>query len=222
MKPGDFVYIDYIGKIKDTEEVFDTTKEDVAKTKGVFDAKTKYKPVPIVVDADFIIKGLNDALKEMKVGEKKIIEITPDKAFGNRDQNLVKLIPEVKFKEQDVDVPPGSFVTISGLKGKVVSIDGGRVRIDFNHPLAGKTLEYDLEIIRDIKELKEKLEAVVYYFTNLEKDDVKATVMEKCADVEIIKRVEISREVKERMANTITKWVEGIDKVRFIESFGKI
>jgi FKBP-type peptidyl-prolyl cis-trans isomerase 2 len=222
MKSGDFIYIDYIGKIKDTEEVFDTTKEDVAKTKGVFDAKTKYKPVPIVVDADFIIKGLNDALKEMKVGEKRVIEITPDKAFGSRDQNLVKLIPEVKFKEQDVDVSPGSFVTISGLKGKVISIDGGRVKVDFNHPLAGKTLEYDLEIVRDIKELKEKVEAIVYYFTNLENDDMKTTVVENCVDVEIIKRVGISREVKERMANTITKWIDEINKVRFIETFGKI
>ncbi|MCS7123542.1 MAG: FKBP-type peptidyl-prolyl cis-trans isomerase, partial [Candidatus Aenigmarchaeota archaeon] len=71
MNTGDFVYIDYVGRIKDTGEIFDLTKEDLAKKEGIYKPEIKYKPIPIIVDAKFILSGLNKALKEMKVGEKR-------------------------------------------------------------------------------------------------------------------------------------------------------
>jgi FKBP-type peptidyl-prolyl cis-trans isomerase SlyD len=215
MKSGDFVYIDYTARVGG--EVFDTTKEDVAKKEGIFNERIKYGPLPIIIDAGFTIPGLNDAIKEMDVGEKKKVSIPPEKAFGKRNEELVKLIPEARFREQDVDVIPGSYVMVNNLRGKIISVDGGRVKVDFNHPLAGKTLEYEVEIVKKIEEKEEKVKAIVNYFTGLE--DVNIKVSEK--EVEIEAKAEIEGRIKAAIASQIIKWIEGIETVKFVDVFKK-
>jgi FKBP-type peptidyl-prolyl cis-trans isomerase 2 len=217
MKSGDFVYIEYTAKVSDSGEVFDTTKEDVAKKEGIFNERIKYGPLPIIIDAGFTIAGLNDAIKEMNVGEKKKVLIPPEKAFGERNEELVRLIPEARFKEQDVDVIPGSYVMVNNLRGKIISVDGGRVKVDFNHPLAGKTLEYDVEIVRKIEDKEEKVKAIVNYFTGLE--DVGIKIGEKEVEIEV--KAEIEGRVKAAIASQIIKWIEGIETVKFIDVFKK-
>jgi FKBP-type peptidyl-prolyl cis-trans isomerase 2 len=220
MNSGDFVYIEYVGKIKESGEIFDLTREDVAKKENMYNEEIKYGPVPIVVDADFVMPGLNDALKEMKVGEKKNFEIKPDRAFGERNSELVKLIPEARFKEQNMDATPGSFVTINKLKGRILSVDGGRVKVDFNHPLAGKTLEYEIEIISRIEDQTEKVKALIYYFTSIQKEDLEIKIMEKTAEVEFKKQFNMMKEVKEIIAKNIVKWIKPVEKVKFVDVFG--
>jgi len=217
MNSGDFILVDFVGRIKDTREIFDITKEDVAKKELIYRPEFKYKPVPMIVDSNFILPGLNDALKEMKIGEKKTVDIPPEKAFGNRNPELIKLIPEARFKEQGTDATPGSFVTINQIRGRIISVDGGRVKVDFNHPLAGKVLEYELEILKKITELKEKIKSVFYYFTGLE--EVEVIIKNEEAEINIKKKVNILVEAKERIAKTIIKWIKGIKKVKFIEEF---
>ncbi|MDI6798477.1 MAG: FKBP-type peptidyl-prolyl cis-trans isomerase [Candidatus Aenigmarchaeota archaeon] len=219
MNSGDFVYINYVGRIKDSGEIFDLTREDVAKKENVFNQNFKYKPVPIIVDADFILPGLNEALKEMKVKEKRKVEIKPEKAFGERNPELVKLIPEAKFKEQNIKPEVGSIIVINGIKGRVISISGGRVRVDFNHPLAGKTLEYELEIVKKIEDKKEKIEAIVFYFTSIEKESIDVKLNEKEVEIEFKIKYNLTTEVKSLIARTIKKWISGIEKIKFVDIF---
>ena len=221
MNSGDFVYINYVGKVKDSGEIFDLTKEDIAKKEGIFNSKFKYGPVPVVVDSKLILPGLNDALKEMKVGEKKKVEIKPENAFGQRNPDLMKLIPESMFKGQNTETKPGSFVTIRGIKGRIASVAGGRVRVDFNHPLAGKTLEYEIEIISKIEKKDEKIKSIVYYFTGIGKEDIDISIDKNQVEITIKKKAEILRRTKEIISNTIIKWVEGIEKIKFVETFEK-
>lgn len=221
MNSGDFVSINYVGRIKDTGEIFDLTYEDIAKKEDVFDQKVKYGPVTIIVDGKFLLKSLNDAIKEMKVGEKKKIELTPDKAFGDRNPELIKLIPEAKFKEQNIDVYPGAVVTVNRLQGKVLSIDGGRVRVDFNHPLAGKTLEYEIEIVGEIKDNVEKIKSVIFYFVGIEKEDVEIKLSEKEVEMEFKKKYDLHSQTKSLIASTITQWIAGIETVKFVDIYKK-
>lgn len=220
MNPGDFVYVDYVGRIKDSREIFDLTKEDIAKKENIYNQEFKYGPVPLIVDADFIMPGLNDVLKEMKVGERKTVEIRPEKAFGERNPELVKLIPEAKFKEQDIDARPGQFITINRMRGKIASVDGGRVKVDFNHPLAGKVLEYELEIVSQVEDRVEKIRAVVYYFTSIGKEELEVKIAGEIAEVEFKQHFNLTKEVKETIAKVSTKWVEPIKRVKFIDVFG--
>lgn len=218
MKIGDFVEVDYVGRIKDTGEVFDLTKEDVAKSENIFNPKFPYAPVVLIVGSDFIIKGLDEALRKMKVGDKEKFEILPEKGFGERKAELVKTIPLSKFKEQDTKPYPGAVINVGNLRGRVVSVDGGRVKVDFNHPLAGKTLEYEIEIKSEVKEKTGKVKSVLKYFTGIDNADVacKANIVE----IAIKKDVDIVRPVKKMVSNSILKWCE-VEKVKFIEIFEK-
>jgi FKBP-type peptidyl-prolyl cis-trans isomerase SlyD len=221
MKDGEFIYIDYVGKVKDSGEVFDITNEQAARKEGIWKEGFKYGPVPIVVGADFVLPGLNEALKGMEVGETKKVEITPDKAFGERNAEYVKLIPEARFKEQGIDVETGQYVTINRLKGKVLSIDGGRVNVDFNHPLAGKVLVYDLTAVSKIEDTAERVQALIYYFVGIDKEGVRVEIMQNNSEIEFKRKQDVHTEVKEMVATNVLKYVPGIEKVKFIDIFEK-
>lgn len=216
MKDGDFVSVDYIGRIRGTNEIFDLTLEDVAKKENVFNPKIKYKPVTLIVGGGFILRGLDEALRDMNVGEHKTFEVAPDKAFGEKREDMVKPIPAARFKEQNIEPYPGAIINVGELRGRIVSVDGGRVKVDFNHPLAGKTLVYDLEAKAMVVKPEEKVKSIVFYFTGL--DEVDAKVVDGAADITILKDVDVVRPVKSMVSENVMKWC-GVGKVRFIETF---
>jgi FKBP-type peptidyl-prolyl cis-trans isomerase 2 len=163
--------------------------------------------------------GLNEALKEMKVGEKKQIEVPPEKGFGKRMAELIKLIPESKFKEQDIDPAPGHTVTVNNARGFILSNDGGRVRVDFNHPLAGKTVVYEVEILEEIKDLEKRIKAIIFYFLSLDEGESEVTINGKELEIAFKKKYDIVNETKQSMANIMIKWAGGIEKVWFKDAF---
>ncbi|MCX6820379.1 MAG: peptidylprolyl isomerase [Candidatus Aenigmarchaeota archaeon] len=216
MQDGDFVSVDYVGRIKGTNEIFDVTIEDVAKKENAHNPKIKYKPVTLIVGGGFILRGLDEALHDMKVGERKTFEVAPEKAFGERRDDLIKPIPAARFKEQNIEPYPGAVVSIGEMRGRIMSVDGGRVKVDFNHPLAGKTLVYDLEVKSLVEKPEERVKSLVFYFTGMDEVDVK--VVDKTADISILKDVDVVRPVKSMVAENVMKWC-GVDKARFIETF---
>jgi len=217
MKEGDFIRIDYVGKVFESGEIFDLTKEDVAKEKGMYTPEFKYGPVPVIIGGSFVVKGLENVLKEMQVGEKKTVTIKPEDAFGERDARFVKLIPQTEFKKQGVTPYPGMPVTISRLNGRVLSLSGGRIRVDFNHPLAGKTIEYEVEIKDVITDIKEKINAILGFYLKFDEKDVTTTIDKEIAEINI--KVEASKLVKKTVADTIKKWIIEIKKVRFVDEY---
>lgn len=219
MQAGDFVSIDYVGRVKGTGEIFDLTDAELAKKEKIYSENVRYGPITVVVDAGFVIKGLDDALREMKVGEKRKVEVSPDKAFGERRADFIKLIPMSNFKQQDITPEPGSYVTINGFRGRVISTDGGRVRIDFNHPLAGKDLEYELEVKGVITDVKEKIISIVHYFTNSDKERIGAKISSKEVEISVKDEKEIHGHTKKDIADTIKKWVKEIEAVKFVDAY---
>ncbi|MEM5801638.1 MAG: peptidylprolyl isomerase [Candidatus Aenigmatarchaeota archaeon] len=216
MKEGDFILVDFVGKIKETGEIFDLTLEDVAKQNGIYDPHFSYKPIPVIVGSHMIIKGVEDELMKMNVGEKKKIVVKPEDGFGNRSEKLIKLIPITEFRKQDIDPFPGMPITMNGLNGRILAISGGRVKVDFNHVLAGKELEYELEIKKLIEKTDEKVQAIFNIFVKT-KEDVKVNINGDIAEIYI--NSEIPREIKKDIAEAIKKWINEIKKVRFVEEF---
>ena len=220
MKSGDFVSIDYVGKVKDSGEVFDATMEEAAKKENVYDPKVSYRPISIVVGADFVIKGLDGALMQMSVGERKVVVIDPKDAFGERNPDYIRAVPASNFKNERIDPTPGSWVTINNVRGKILSADGGRIKIDFNHPLAGKKLEYDVKILKEITDSGEQTRSVVCYITGLDPEKVHASIKEKEAEIKIDAKREMPAAMKKRIADLEIKWVKGVEKVRFVDEYG--
>lgn len=221
MKTGDFVLIDYVGKIKESGEIFDLTVEEIAKKENVYNPRVSYRPISVVVGGSFVIKGLDEALAEMKIGEKRSVVIEPDKAFGDRNVKLIRPIPLSSFKDQKIDPTPGSFVTVNGIRGKILSADGGRIRVDFNHPLAGKSLEYEVEVKNEITEVEEKVKAVAGFMTSVDADKIKVKLVEKEAEISIESEQEIPGQMKKQIADLVIKWVPGIEKIKFVDEYAK-
>lgn len=218
MKEGDFIRVDYVGKIKESGEIFDLTEEKVAKERGIYTPNFKYGSVPIVIGGGFLVKGLEEELKRMRIGERKKIIVKPEGGFGERNPKLIKLIPISEFKKQDMNPYPGMPVTINNIRGKVLSISGGRVRVDFNHPLAGKELEYEVEVKEKITDPREKIKGILEFFLKIKEKDVNVTIEKGTGEIRMSK-MDVPYEVKERIVEMIKKWVEGIEKVKFVEEY---
>ena len=167
----DFIEIEFTGKIKDGEMFDSNIKEDLEK----INPKEKSKPLVFCLGEEMFLKGIDDFLVGKDVGEYKI-ELQPEKAFGNRDSKLVQMMPIRVFNEQKVNPVPGIMFNFDGRIAKILTVSGGRVMVDFNNPLAGKTVVYDIKVLRKISDLNEKIKALIEFFT---KKDFKFEIKDK-------------------------------------------
>jgi FKBP-type peptidyl-prolyl cis-trans isomerase 2 len=155
------VYIDYTGKIKDNNKVFDTTSESIAREQGIFKEKEKYEPMLVAIGWNWLLAAIEEEMVGMKVGDSKTVEVPPDKGAGQRDPNLIKKIPLIKLRKQGAQGYKGEEITFGRERGIVTSVLGRSVRVDFNNPLAGKTLVFDISIKGIVSDPIEKLMAVI-------------------------------------------------------------
>jgi len=231
VKKGDFIRLEYTGRIKDTGAVFDTTNEETAKEEGIFIENKNYGPIPIVVSAGHLLKGLDDALLGMEEGENKIIELTPDEGFGVRKPDLIQLIPLREFRKQNIKPQVGMNITLEGHTGKIQSISGGRVRVDFNHELAGKNLEYNIELKEIIEDDEGKVRSMIelhYPSPNLDLDKTKIKIKDGKVVIFMDEITRFDRKpyvditfARFRIAKDIWENIEGIEKVEFADVFEK-
>ncbi len=171
LKRKDFIEIEFTGKIKDGE-IFDSNiKKDLEK----INPDSKPKPLIFCLGEDMFLKGIEDFLIRKDVGEYKI-ELQPEKAFGNRDSKLVQMIPMKIFNEQKVNPVPGAMFNFDNRIAKILTVSGGRVMVDFNNPLAGKTVVYDIKVLRKVEDSNEKIKALIEFFT---KKDFKIEIKDK-------------------------------------------
>ena len=160
IKEKDFIEIEFTGKIKDGE-VFDSTiKEELEKLHVGHDHPVEAKPFIFCLGQEMFLKALDDFLIGKETGKEYEIELEPEQAFGKRNPSLIQRIPISVFREQKVNPAPGVVFNFDGRIGKTLTVSGGRVMVDFNHALAGKTLVYKIKILRKITDLNEKIKAL--------------------------------------------------------------
>jgi peptidylprolyl isomerase len=158
---GTLIYVNYSAKVKDTGEAIESTVEEEAKKLNIYDSERRYGPRLVSVGEDWVLKGLDEEISKMDTGERKTVELTPEKAWGNRDPTLLRMIPVRKFGERADDLRVGDPVEVDNRIGVVRFIGSGRAQVDFNHRLAGKTLVYDVEIVSKVDGDKEKIRALI-------------------------------------------------------------
>ncbi len=205
IKKGDSVAIDYVAS--ENNNVFDTTIKKVAEENKILKENAKYEPITIIVGAGHVIKGLEESLIGKKEGEEYEVEIEPEKAFGKREPEKMKLIPMAPFKRDKVKPRPGMMVNIDGMVGVVASVSGGRVIVDFNHPLAGRKIKYKVWVRKILKNKEEKIKGIFNFYTGMD-----ALVEGN----EIIFKGDVPSRIKERIFGDIKKYL-GVDEVRFVE-----
>ena len=227
----DFVKLNYTGKVKETGDIFDTTYEDVAEEAGIKNENKDYHPMILAVGSTQLLSKLHDEIKKMDVGEKQTVEIPCEEAFGKRDPSLIQLIPMKEFKKQNIKPFVGMPLSLDGQHGIVRTVDGGRVRVDFNHELAGKDIIYEIEIVDTIDDNVEKIKGLIeVYYGNpnidLEKteilieDGVAKITLDKLAGFEQRSAQEITLS-KFRVARETYENIDEIEKVQFIDEYEK-
>ncbi len=156
----DFIEIEFTGIIKTTNQIFDTNSKENAEKHGIKDAK----PLKICVGEKMVVRGLDAFIEGKEVGKEYTVELPPEAAFGIRRPDLIKIIPVSVFKERNFMPQQGMVLDMDGIAARVSSVNGGRVTVDFNYPLAGKIVVYDIKILRKIDEPSEKLKALSEFF----------------------------------------------------------
>jgi len=154
------IKVTFTGKELFGNTVFDTTEEKVAKEANIFDSKRLYSPLTVITGEHEFLPLVEKELDEMKEGEEKLIKLLAKDAFGERKTDLVRVIPLQNFFEQKINPFPGLIIRIGNTMGKVQSVGSGRVRVDFNHLLAGRDVEYKIKLEKefiDKKEVSEQL-----------------------------------------------------------------
>ncbi len=164
IEKGDIVWLEYDAwtvNPNGTQTLFDTTHDEVAKKEGKFEEKKVYIEVPVILGKGRLFEGLEEAILNAKVGEQKEVLIPPEKGAGQRDPRLVELKTEREFLRQEINPEVGMEVSIGGRRGIVTAVSAGRVRVDFNNPLAGKTLRYIVKVVRKATTPEERVRAVI-------------------------------------------------------------
>ena len=160
IKKGDFIEVNYTGRLADGEKAcFDSTVEEVAKKEGIHSAKTTYGPVIVVVGEKHLIKGLDSNLEGKDIGN-YTFKIKDVDAFGKKSAQLLKLVPAKLFSKEGIRPYPGLQVNVDNEMGVIRNVSGGRIIVDFNHPLSSKDVEYDVEVKRILTDNKEKVESL--------------------------------------------------------------
>jgi FKBP-type peptidyl-prolyl cis-trans isomerase 2 len=157
---GSLVRVDYEAWTEEGE-LFDTTKRDVAKAHGKFNEEVVYEPLPVLVGSGRVIPGFDEALLAADVGKEVDVSIPPEKAFGPRDPSKTDTIPLREFQKQDVQPYPGMRLQHQGKMATVVNVSPGRVRVDYNSPLAGKSLRYKFTVTEEVLDPVQKVRAFI-------------------------------------------------------------
>jgi peptidylprolyl isomerase len=223
MQKGDFILINYTGKVKETSEVFDTTVEDVAKSEHLHKEGEIYEPKLVVIGEGWVLKALDEALTTMEINTPTTVEISADKAFGQRDPEKIKRVPLRQLLAKEINPAIGARIEYQGKMASIRSIGAGRVLLDFNPPLAGRTLVYDVTVNKKLDSNEEKVGALIHRRVPVvEENKFKLTLQDMNLTVDMPEDtfyVEGIQIAKRGIAIDIQKFLPDIAETKFVETF---
>ena len=159
-KNGDFLEIEYTAWNDTDNSVIATTDEKLAKEMDIYNKDAKYGPTLVVLGSNAVVKGLEKELMGMDLNQKKSFVLEPSEAFGNRNPDLVKVMPLSQFKSQNIAPYQGMRLNIDNVAVTVMSVGSGRVVVDANHPDAGKKIKYEVKVVRKLDSVEEKVKSL--------------------------------------------------------------
>jgi peptidylprolyl isomerase len=225
IQKSDFIIVDYTGKVKETGEVFDTTSEETAKENKLYKEGDIYEPRLVVSGEGWVLKALDEAILTFKLNKTESVEIPPENAFGNRDPEKVKLVPIRRLAARGITPRLGAQIEYDKRLATVRTMGSGRVTLDFNPPLAGKTLVYEVTVQKQLKTAKEKISALIHrripavevekFTFNVGKADV---TVELPADAFYIEGIQLA---KRGIAMDIQRFLPELTTIQFVEYFAK-
>ena len=159
----DFIEIEFTGKTKEGQ-IFDSNiKEDLKE----IDPKAEPKLFTFCLGQNMFLKGIEDFLIGKEIGEYEI-ELKAKEAFGPRNPGLIQKMPIKIFIEQKLNPRPGITFNFDGRLGKVLTVSGGRILVDFNNPLAGRDIVYKIKVLRKVENIEERIKSLIDFFFRMD------------------------------------------------------
>ena len=222
LEKGSLILVDYTARVKDTNDVFDTTREEEAKKTNFYDPTHKYEPRIVSIGESWVLKGLDEALSNANVGDKLNIEVQPEKGFGKRDDSKIRMIPQRKLGDKADEVGVGDEIEIDNRRAIVRYIGSGRIQVDFNHRFAGKTLLYDANVLKKLDSDDEKVSALVKRRMGVDETKLQVNLAVPSLEIQLPEDTYLAEGlqiVKRAVANDIFKFVPTVKNIKFIESY---
>jgi len=223
LQKGDFILVDYTAKVKETGEVFDTTIEETAKKERLYKEGEIYEPKLVVVGEGWVLKALDESLTTMEAGKTATVEIPPEKAFGPRDPEKVKRVPLRHLTDKGITPSLGMRIEYDNKLATIRAVGAGRVLLDFNPPLAGKTLVYEVTVQKKLETREEKIAALIHRrIPAVEIEKFKFTIKAKAVSIEMPEEafyLDGIQVAKRGIALDIQKFFPEITTVKFTETF---
>ena len=223
LQKGDFLLIDYVAKVKETNEVFDTTKEDVAKKEHLHKEGQIHEPELVVVGEGWVLKALDDSLTTMEICKPCTVEISPEKGFGQRDPEKIKRVPIKQLYAKEINPVVGARIEFQGKNATIRSVGAGRVLLDFNPPLAGRTLIYDVTVTKKLDTAEQKIGALIHRRVPVvEENKFKLTINGLDLTIDLPEEtfyVEGIQIAKRGIAMDIQKFLPELAETKFVETF---
>lgn len=218
LKKGDFIKLNYTGRMEDGT-VFDTTDEEVAKAENVYSPQGLYGGDVVIIGYGHTIAGLDKELEGKDVGFEGKASIGPEEAFGMPREDLIQSVSTSKFKDGRAQI--GMVIEQDGRQGVVTKVIGRRATIDFNSPLAGKTVTYDFKIEDVLETDEDKIKGLFALYTGIR--DPVVTIADGTADVEIPTGITFNQRwlfMKGKLANEVLENTD-LKEIRYVESVKK-
>ncbi|MFL6502776.1 MAG: peptidylprolyl isomerase, partial [Nitrososphaera sp.] len=150
------------------------------------------------------------------------IEVPPEKAFGKRDDTKIRMIPQRKLGDKADEVGVGDEIEIDNRRGIIRYAGSGRIQVDFNHRLAGKTLLYDANVMKRLDSDSEKVSALIKRRLGVDETKLQINLEEPNLEIQLPEDTYLAEGlqiVKRAVTNDIFKFVPSIKNIRFIESY---
>jgi FKBP-type peptidyl-prolyl cis-trans isomerase SlyD len=164
LQDGEFVRLAYTARTVENDTLVDTTDVEVAEEEGVDTENRAIEPRVITLGAGHLFPSVESDLVGKEVGDSGTVTVPATEAFGEFDPDDVRTVSVEKLPEDDRY--PGAHVDIDGRHGHVETVIGGRARVDFNHPLAGESIEYEYEIVGDVEDRVERAEGMLSMYVD--------------------------------------------------------
>ena len=224
LQKGDFILINFTAKVKETNEVIDTTVEDVARKEHLQREGEIYEPRLVVIGekGTWVLQSLDESFITMELGKDATVEISPEKAFGQRDPEKVKRVHLRQLVEKGINPTLGMRIEYGGKNAIIRSIGAGRALLDFNPSLAGKTLIYDVTVTKKLETLEEKIGALIHRRIPItEEGKFKFAIVNKALAIDMpeetfyVERIQI---LKSGIAMDIQKFFPEVEETKFVET----
>jgi FKBP-type peptidyl-prolyl cis-trans isomerase 2 len=223
LQKGDFILMDHVAKVKETDEIFDTTNEETAKKEHLHKEGEVYEPRLVVIGEGWILKALDESLTTMEIGKKASVEIPPEKAFGARDPEKVRRVSLRHLVAKGINPALGMRVEYDGKTATVRAMGAGRVLLDFNPSLAGKTLVYEVIIEKKLDTDKEKIASLIHRrVPAVEEDKFAFKIKPSSVEIEVPEEafyIEGVQVAKRGIALDVQKFFPKLTTVKFVEAF---